>query len=145
MPSTLQLTKYKGRDTSEIIENLEEEKDKKMDEQTKQYLEIELKREQDRIEHKEKHEEKVLMMFSSFMNQMMQMIAAQMYTCGISHFIIMHLTTTVPYPPANQSVPGFNRESSLNTSDSASADHSQLWIIHQMIDSVCKANCDQIN
>jgi len=76
----LGLTKRKGKDTSEIIEKLIklEEKDKKMEAQAKQYLEIELKREQDRIEREEKHEERMFTMFSSFMGQMMQMSAPQM-------------------------------------------------------------------
>ena len=96
--SKLGLTKRKGRDTAEIIDKLiklEEEKDKKVEEQAKQLLDIELKREQDRIEH----EERMLMMFSSFMGQMMEMTAPQMYRNGVNSFhdYVPNYYSNMPY------------------------------------------------
>jgi len=76
-----------------------------MDKQTKQYLEMKLKREQDHIECEEKHEEKML-------NQMMQMTAPQMYRSGDDN--APNYYSNMPYPSANQSVPRFNEEASLN-------------------------------
>ena len=122
--SKLGLTKRKGRDTTEIIDKLiklEEEKDKKVEEQTKQWLDIELKREQDRIECEEKHEERMLMIFSSFMVQMMQMTALQMYRNGVNlfHDYVPNYYSNMPYSPASQSAPNFNGgKTSTNASDS---------------------------
>ena len=117
----LGLTKRKGKDTSEIIEKLmklEEEKDKKMEAQAKQYLEIELKREQDRIEREEKHEERMFTMFSSFMGQMMQMSAPQMTVPQMYRNDYMpNYYSNVPYPPASQRPPEFE-ETSLNVGNS---------------------------
>ena len=54
------------RDTFEVIDKLiklEEEKDKRIAEQTKQWLETEAKQELDCIEHEERHKERMIMMF----------------------------------------------------------------------------------
>ena len=67
------LTKRKGRDTTEIIDELiklEKDKHKKMEEQTKKWLEIE----EECRQREKKHEEKMLM-FGPFMGQMMQMMS----------------------------------------------------------------------
>ena len=91
-----------------------------MEEQTKQWLDIELKREQDCIEREEKHEERMLMMFSSFMGQMMQMTAPQMYRNGVNSFhdYVPNYYSSTPYLPASQSAPNFSRrETSMNVSD----------------------------
>ena len=70
---------------------LEEEKDNRTKEQTKQWLETE-KQERDCIAHEERHQERMFMMFSTFMSQIMQMIPQQVLTCtetAIVHYGII--------------------------------------------------------
>ena len=59
----------------------------KIEEQMKAWLDTEEKREQNRIEREEKHEERMFMMFSSFMGQIMQM---QMIPHAGSHMSSLH-------------------------------------------------------
>ena len=64
------LTKRKGRDI-DVIEKLiklDQESNKRFEEQTKKWLEMEEKREETRTIREEQHEEWMLSMFSSVMN-----------------------------------------------------------------------------
>ena len=104
---------------------LEEEKDKRIEEQTKQWLETEEKRERDRIEREEKHEERMFMMFSTFMGQMMQMIphtgshmyrdsTSSLWDYGSSSY---YNSNNASYPATSQAVPRFSSCSEMPESD----------------------------
>ena len=66
------LTKRKGRDMNVIekLIKLDQESNKRFEEQTKKWLEMEEKREETRTIREEQHEEWMLSMFSSVMNRM---------------------------------------------------------------------------
>ena len=68
------VTKRKGKeDLIEKLIKLDQESDKRFEEQTKKWLEIEEKREETRMKREQQHEERMLSMFSSIMNRMVQM------------------------------------------------------------------------
>lgn len=101
---------------------LEEEKDKKIEEQTKAWLDTEEKREQNRIEREQKHEERMFMMFSSFMGQMMQM---QMIPHAGSHMSSLYdygpsyYSNNASFPATSQALPRFSNYSETHESDTS--------------------------
>ena len=103
---------------------LEEEKDKRTVEQIKQWLETEEKQEQDCIEHEEKHEERMFIIFSTFMGQMMQMIphaGSHMYRNSTSSLwdygSSSYCSNNASCPATNQAVPRFSSCSEIPESD----------------------------